>query len=73
MVRIRLPDTTEATLQGRRWSSASDRLERILNAMIAPWGPYHGEGEAEIELQEARVASKVLGASIVDSNRHRGG
>ncbi len=41
--------------------------------MIAPWGPYHGEGEAEIELQEARVASKVLGASIVESNRHRGG
>lgn len=62
MIRIRLPDTTEATIQGRRWTSESARLERLLNAMLAPWGQL----SPEAELIEARVASKVLGARIVD-------
>lgn len=63
MVRIRLPDTTEATLESRRWRSESARLERLLNAMLAPWPPYQGE---DVEMREALVASKVLGAEIVE-------
>jgi hypothetical protein len=66
MIRIRLPDTTEATLEGRRWSSVDARLERLLNAMRAPWGLRKDEVDAEAELREAQVASKVLGARIVE-------
>lgn len=65
MVRIRLPDTTEATLNGRRWTSVDARLERLLNAMVAPWGQRE-RVDPEAELREARVASKVLGAEIVE-------
>lgn len=65
MVRIRLPDTTEATLNGRRWTSVDARLERLLNAMVAPWGPRRAGADPEAEMREARVASKVLGAEIV--------
>lgn len=64
MVRIRFADTTEATLEGRRWRSACLRRERLLNAMVAPWSPYPGENA---ELREARVAAKVLGAEIVEA------
>ena len=66
MVRIRLPDATEAVLDSagcpRRWRSDSPRLERLLNCMLAPWPPYAGE---DAELREAEVATKVLGAEIV--------
>jgi hypothetical protein len=68
MVRIRLPDTTEATLEGRRWSSVDARLERLLNAMRAPWGPRQDRVDAAAELREAQVASKVLGASIIETS-----
>ncbi len=64
MVRIRLPDATEATLQSRRWQCNSGRLELLLNAMLAPWQPYPGDEEAE--LREAKIASRVLGAEIVE-------
>lgn len=67
MVRIRLPDATEATLEATldapRWRSESSRLERLLNAMLAPWPPYQGE---DVEMREAEVVRKVLGAVIVD-------
>jgi|GEM_PF-6334935 len=64
MIRIRLSNTTEATLVARRWRSDDPRLERLLNAMLSPWGPYGSEAEAE--QLEARVASQVLGAEIIE-------
>ena len=66
MVRIRLPDTSEATLHGHRWISANARLEWLLNAMKAPWGPGPDQIASEAEMLEAKVASKVLGATIIE-------
>lgn len=64
MVRIRLPNATEATLEARRWSCSDRRLERLLNAMLAPWPPHRDEADAE--LKEAAIAAKVLGGRIVE-------
>ena len=63
MIRIRLADRPDATLEAGRWQCADARLEQLLNAMRAPWSA----SEAQPELYEARVASKVLGARIVEA------
>lgn len=70
VIRIRLPDTTEATLRGRRWFSEDSRLERLLNAMRAPWGSGPNGFDPAAQLLEAKVASKVLGATIIEHD-HR--
>ena len=65
MVRIRLPDMTEAVLETGRWACDDARFERLLNAMRAPWEI--PQADAQVELSEARVVSKVLGAEIIEA------
>ena len=64
MIRIRLPNTSEATLEAGRWQCQDTRLEQLLNAMRAPWNNHVSEAHAE--LCEAKVVSKVLKAEILE-------
>lgn len=63
MVRIRLPDATEATLEHHHWHCENTRVATLLNAMLAPWTA--PDNQAEADLKEAKIASKVLGAEII--------
>ena len=63
MIRIRLPNTAEATFRAGRWQSQDVRLEQLLNAMRAPW---NAPDETQAELSEAKVVSKVLKAEILE-------
>ena len=62
MIRIRLPDAREATLEAHHWSSKHPDLARLLNAMLAPWEVT----TREADISEAHVASKILGATIIE-------
>ena len=61
MIRIRLPDTSEAILNAGRWQASDARLEQLLNAMRRPW-----DVSLDSELNEVHVVSKVLGAEIIE-------
>ena len=61
MIRIRLPDTSEAVLEAGRWQASDAKLEQLLNAMRRPW-----DTAPDSELSEVQVVSKVLGAQIVE-------
>lgn len=68
MIRIRLPDTSEAILEAGRWQANDTRLASLLNAMRRPWYKDDRFSAHETDLNEAQVVSKVLGATIVEYN-----
>ena len=66
MIKIRLEQPAyalplEAVLSAGRWACDNERVERLLNAMRAPW-------DAQAELSEAQIVSKVLGAEIIEAS-----
>ncbi len=63
MVRVRFADELEASIEAGRWSCDNERLERLLNAMRCPW-----ENSENQDLNEAEIASRVLGLKIVEVN-----
>ena len=60
MIRIQLPDASEATFEAGRWQTNDSRLEQLLNAMRCPWLC------DDAEMYEANVVTKVLGATIIE-------
>ena len=68
MIRIRLPDTSEAILNAGRWQAQDSRLEQLLNAMRRPWDVSLNSNVLDNDLNEVQVVSKVLGAEIIEQN-----
>lgn len=63
MIRIRFPNELEACIEAGQWSCEDSRVERLLNAMRAPW-----DAQNTNDRHDAEIASKVLGVEILELN-----